>query len=267
MTTVSQRFALAAAGSILLAIAALMINGTGLAADGGKFTAPASTPQTIKDGQAVFAEYCAGCHGRRADGKGPQALNLKPRPQNLRNAPFVKSLSDDRMYTSVSGGVRGTAMPPWELALSPEKRWHAIQYIRSLTADDTLNIPNAPGHQDVAADRKNPVTANDASIASGAKLFGNYCTNCHGPNGDGNGVAAPNLTPIPRNLVVVASWGEKPFIDYLSDARLYASITNGVPGTSMLPWIKVMSDEERWSVINYLRSRANSEREKQPASK
>jgi hypothetical protein len=68
---------------------------------------------------------------------------------------------------------------------------------------------------------------------------------------------------MPRNLVVVTSWGEKPFIDYLTDARLYDSVTNGVPGTSMLPWIAVLSDDMRWHVINFLRSRANEERDKQ----
>jgi mono/diheme cytochrome c family protein len=223
--------------------------------------APPSTPESVAAGKAVFFEYCSGCHGRRADGRGPQSLNLVPKPQNLRNAQFVKYLSDERLYTSISGGVRGTAMTAFELTLTPEKRWHVIHYIRSLTADDPIRIPNGLDFQVVKGGTKNPVASSNESIATGKELFLNYCSNCHGPSADGKGIISPNLTPMPRNLVTVASWGEKPFIDYMPDSRLYESITNGVPGTSMSPWIKVMTDEERWSVINYLRDRAREERE------
>ncbi len=247
--------------AFLLIISQVKLFGNdGILAPSGQ--APPSTPESIVAGKAVFFEYCSGCHGRRADGRGPQSLNLIPRPQNLRNAQFVKYLTDDRMYTSVSGGVRGTAMPAFELMISTEKRWQVIHYLRSLTADDPITLANAIEYQPVSADAKNPQPASPKAIATGKTLFLNYCSNCHGPKADGKGIVAPNLAPGPRNLVVVASWGEKPFIDYMPDSRLYESITNGVPGTSMSPWIKVMNDSERWSIIAYLRDRAREERTK-----
>jgi len=245
----------AALGLILLLLAII----TPLHA-GEELTAPPSTPESIAAGKAVFFEYCSGCHGRRADGRGLQALNLVPRPQNLRNPQFVKYLSDDRLYSSISGGVRGTSMPAWELALSGEKRWSVIHYIRSLTADDTLNLPNGLAYQKVSPDAANPVPVTPAAIASGKKSFENYCASCHGGRADGKGLLAASLAPMPRNLVKVVSWGEKPFIDYMKDARLYESITNGVPGTSMQPWITVLTDEERWNTITYLRDLARQER-------
>lgn len=225
-------------------------------------SAPPMTPESIKAGEAVFFEYCSGCHGRRGDGRGPQSLTLNPKPQNLRNAQFVKYLTDERMYSSISGGVRGTSMPAFELILSREKRWNVIHYIRSWTADDTLNLPNSIAYQAVPPDVVNPIPLTDASVSTGRSIYMNYCASCHGAAADGNGVIAPNLIPAPRNLVAVKSWGEKPFIDYISDARLYDSITNGIPGTSMLPWIGVLSDEERWHTLNFLRSEARKQREK-----
>ncbi len=233
-----------------------------LAKSGGNLDNPPITPESIKDGEIVFFEYCSGCHGRRADGRGPQALNLNPKPQNLRNAQFVKYLSDERMYSSISGGVRGTSMPAFELTLSPEKRWNVIHYLRSLTADDTINLPNSIAYKTVLPDALNPISLNESSIPQGKRIFTNYCTNCHGESADGNGIIAPNLVPAPRNLVAITSWGEKPFIDYMSDARLFDSITNGVPGTSMLPWIGVLSDEERWHTINFLRAEARKQHDK-----
>lgn len=220
------------------------------------------TEASIKAGEAIFFEYCSGCHGRRADGRGLQSLNLNPKPQNLRNAQFVKYLSDDRLFTSISGGVRGTAMQAFELVLSPDKRWDVINYIRSLTAEDTLAIANALGYEAVPAEVRNPLTMDEANVTQGRTLFMNYCASCHGSRADGKGLVAPSLVPAPRNLVVVTSWGEKPFVDYLSDARLFDSITNGVPGTSMLPWIRVMSENGRWATVLFLRAEADKNRDR-----
>jgi len=218
--------------------AALALAGPLLAAgDGGAPAAPPSTPESVRAGEAVFFEYCAGCHGRRADGRGPESLNLDPRPQNLRNAQFVRHLTDERLYTSISGGVRGTAMPAWELELAAAKRWNVIHYIRSLTADDTITVPNGIAFQSVDPAAMNPLPADEANAAAGKRIFLNY----------------------PRNLVAVTSWGERPFISYLADARVYDSITNGVPGTSMQPWLGVLTDAERWQAICFLRHEGDRE--------
>jgi len=230
-----------------------------LAGDTGAHVAPPSTPASVRAGEVVFFEYCSGCHGRRADGRGPESLNLDPRPQNLRNAQFVKHLPDDRMFTSISGGVRGTAMPAWELEMSAEKRWSVIHYIRSLTADDTISLPNGIAHQSVDPAVKNPLPVDEASAAAGKKVFLRYCASCHGRKADGKGALAPNLVPAPRNLVAITSWGERPFISYLADGRVYDSITNGVPGTSMQPWIGVLTDTERWQAICFLRHEGDRE--------
>lgn len=217
------------------------------------------TEASVVSGKEVFFEYCAGCHGRRADGRGLQALNLDPKPQNLRNAEFVVYLTDERAFSSIAGGVRGTSMQPFELLVSEERRWDAINYIRSLTKGDATGIPNSVAYQEIPAELKNPVPESAESASRGNKLYLNYCASCHGAQADGKGLIAPNLVPAPRNLVKVISFGERPFIDYLTDARLYDSITNGVPGTSMQPWIKVCTDEDRWHIINHLRSEAKSE--------
>lgn len=244
-------------GMMLLII--LAVNHLAGADKGGHPATPPSTPESVKAGESIFFEYCSGCHGRRADGRGPQSLNLDPKPQNLRNAQFVKYLTDDRLFTSVSGGVRGTAMPAFEMTLSPARRWNVIHYLRSLTADDQVSIPNGIAYQKVDPDAKNPLAVNDETAGAGRKSFFNYCASCHGQKADGKGAVAANLVPAPRNLIAITSWGEKPFIDYLSDARVYDSITNGVPGTSMQPWIGVLRDEERWQAVCYLRSEAARE--------
>ncbi len=69
--------------------------------------------ESVQRGEATFLERCAGCHGKKADGKGPNSLDILPRPRNLRNSWFVNSVSDRRLFESILYGVQGTAMPSW----------------------------------------------------------------------------------------------------------------------------------------------------------
>src|SRR5208283_3216846 len=45
----------------------------------------AFTPESVSAGEQIFLDRCTGCHGRKADGKGPNSLDISPRPRNLRN--------------------------------------------------------------------------------------------------------------------------------------------------------------------------------------
>jgi mono/diheme cytochrome c family protein len=40
-------------------------------------------PTRVGDGKAMFAQYCAACHGNAARGDGPAAAALKKRPADL----------------------------------------------------------------------------------------------------------------------------------------------------------------------------------------
>ena len=83
----------------------------------------ATSADSIKHGEEIFLERCTGCHGRKADGKGPNSLDITPRPRNLRNSAFVASVNDRRLFDSILYGVQGTAMPSWiDYGLSQERR-------------------------------------------------------------------------------------------------------------------------------------------------
>src|SRR5262249_25070935 len=73
----------------------------------------AAAPESVARGEKIFVQRCTGCHGRKADGKGPNSLDILPRPRNLRNAEFVEKLTDRRLIDSILYGVQGTAMPSW----------------------------------------------------------------------------------------------------------------------------------------------------------
>jgi len=95
-------------------------------------TAPPPDEASIARGADTFAVRCVLCHGRRGDGRGPAALDLLPRPRNLRNISFLTNLSDARLFASVSWGIVGTGMPPWE-SLPVATRWDLVDFVRSLS--------------------------------------------------------------------------------------------------------------------------------------
>jgi sulfur oxidation c-type cytochrome SoxX len=95
----------------------------------------ASSAQSIAHGEQIFLQRCTGCHGRKADGKGPNSLDILPRPRNLRNSWFVNAATDQRLMESILYGVQGTAMPPWiDYGLSQQDVGDVVNFIRGLGA-------------------------------------------------------------------------------------------------------------------------------------
>ena len=89
--------------------------------------------ESAQRGQATFMQRCTGCHGRKADGRGPNSLDISPRPRNLRNAAFIQNAPDRRLIESILYGVEGTAMPSWmDYGLTQSDVGDIVNYIRSL---------------------------------------------------------------------------------------------------------------------------------------
>lgn len=74
------------------------------------------------------------------------------------------------------------------------------------------------------------------------------CINCHGANGRGDGPGAANLNPPPR---VFRSHG---FWMHRSEGEIFWVIKHGSPGTAMIPFGGLLTDEEIWTVMQYERS-------------
>lgn len=94
-----------------------------------------------------------------------------------------------------------------------------------------------------------PASAGDAS--RGKALYEVYCTQCHGLNGKGDGVNAPQLAVKPRNHTDQAEMSAR------SDADLFKAIKHGgqaVNKSVLMPnWDGSMSDGEIEDVVAYLR--------------
>lgn len=93
----------------------------------------AMSDESVARGESIFLQRCTGCHGRKADGKGPNSLDILPRPRNLLNSEFINKANDRRLFESILYGVQGTAMPPWiDYGLSKDDVGDLVNYIRNL---------------------------------------------------------------------------------------------------------------------------------------
>jgi len=95
----------------------------------------------------------------------------------------------------------------------------------------------------------NPYPPTEAALARGERVYQLYCINCHGPSGDGRGLAQPFLDPPPLNFATLRrNLVEGKYIGGI----LYYQIMNGISGTAM-PYFKVQLESARiWDVSNYV---------------
>jgi mono/diheme cytochrome c family protein len=94
-------------------------------------------PGDPKEGYEAFQKHCTSCHGKLANGKGPNAYALEhPLPRNLINKEFLNqpSVTDERLYQSILLGVAGTPMPAHD-HLSDQTILDIIAFIRSNTKE------------------------------------------------------------------------------------------------------------------------------------
>ncbi len=92
------------------------------------------------------------------------------------------------------------------------------------------------------AGKTNPLGSDVAT--KGAQVFKNNCEMCHGPQGHGDGPAGQALDPKPRNLAELKT--------KVGDDFLFWRIREGKPGTSMVAWKGILTDEQICQVISFI---------------
>ncbi len=94
---------------------------------------------------------------------------------------------------------------------------------------------------------RNPLAATAENIKDGKAAFEHYCFVCHGLDGQNTGVPfATTLSP------PVPSLASKEVQGY-SDGQLKWIIENGISPSGMPASRVILSDDEMWAIVNYLR--------------
>ena len=196
---------------------------------GGSHTLPADRlpVSDLEEGALQYHFLCSRCHGEFGEGEtGPAIINRD----------FLAAAGDRFLYETIANGRIHTAMFGWSAdvygqeRLGREEIGNVVGFMRaSATAPLTYIYPGS-----------NPGTA-----ASGADIFLEHCSECHG--NEGEGVKAPALN-------------NQEFLNAASNGYLMATVTLGRKGTAMPSWgyggedYPALTASERQDVVAYVRS-------------
>jgi len=101
-------------------------------------------------------------------------------------------------------------------------------------------------------------------LARGKAVYDRRCIGCHGPKGDGNGVAATFLFPRPRDFTVgVFKFRTTPSGSLPTDGDLFRTLTRGVRWTAMPTWHEI-PDKDRLAVITHIKTFSERWKEETP---
>ena len=95
-------------------------------------------------------------------------------------------------------------------------------------------------------------------VGAGRAVYEERCWFCHGEEGMGDGPVSEYLWPRPRDFTMgsfklrTTQSGELPL-----DEDLFRTISIGLAGSSMPAWESVLSEEQRWQVIGYIKNFAS----------
>jgi putative copper resistance protein D len=107
--------------------------------------------------------------------------------------------------------------------------------------------------------RRPEVPYQAAAIEQGGRLYHQHCAACHGATGQGDGPAGRGLPRRPADLRAA-------HVGAHTAGDLYWWITHGIPAGGMPGFSGQLSEEERWSLVNYVRALGAADQARRLAS-
>lgn len=94
--------------------------------------------------------------------------------------------------------------------------------------------------------RKNPLDVSAANLNAAKPVYNEYCANCHGDSGKGDGSDAMMYDPSPSDLT------EPKHMTHLTDGEIFYQITQG--RKPMPSFRKKLTEDQRWQLVILVRS-------------
>lgn len=153
------------------------------------------------DGASLFAVFCSACHGTAGEGR---TFDVSPKAfPALSNPDFLALADDEFLRRTIRLGRPGRRMPSWGQHLSAKELELLVGLLRSF-------------------EKPAPVftaSATPPELDLGSRLFADTCAPCHGPRGEGSGLAPPLAA---KDNEVTAT-----------EERIFGTLAAGVAGTAM----------------------------------
>src|SRR5574338_558567 len=232
--------------------------------------------EMIEAGKRVYFTKCVWCHGVDGAGDGPGADRLWPRPRNFNQGTFkirhtasgelplfnynekVPDSNKNDLFETVTHGLPGSAMPPWEGILTEEQRLQVLSFVTTQLVKDRKFTDKQSETQTVlqlAELKAKPAT--DESKKRGSELVvEKKCVECHGMEGRGDGNAF-NLKDDWGFAIQPADWhkcwnfrGSRQ--DPYNVGNIFRTFSTGVNGTPTPSFADNTTVDERCDIANFV---------------
>jgi mono/diheme cytochrome c family protein len=90
----------------------------------------ASTPDVLKKGESLYKSNCAGCHGPKGLGDGPNVdkSDRKSKPANLTLSRNPEGI----VFYKIWNGRKDPDMPAFKSRMTKDETWAVVAYVTSL---------------------------------------------------------------------------------------------------------------------------------------
>jgi len=162
----------------------------------------------------------------------------------------IRDLPEVRVRVSIGGALTAFGLVGTLVAVIFRRRWWGVTVAGAASAVGLgLLIALPPIAVDAYPTTYVRPTASytAASIVRGGDLYRQHCLSCHGAGGRGDGPAATSITPRPADLT-----GRR-IADHTA-GDLFWWVTHGVSGTPKHTFGNRLSSEQRWDIVNFVRT-------------
>lgn len=210
-------------------------------------------------GKVLYDSWCAQCHGYEGKGDGyakdftfPQPRDFTVGTYKFTSTPTGEPPTDDDLKSMIRNGNPGTSMPAWK-RFSDDEVNSLVEYLKRF-APDVFSLKPEP-----VKITKVP-SCSEEMIKKGKKIEEEAakCWECHGKEGRGDGEKSwqDNFKDDWGNPILPADHTHPwEFRKGASLEDIYLTITTGNKGTPMTSYQDSLSDEERWALACYIKSR------------
>jgi mono/diheme cytochrome c family protein len=221
-------------------------------------TAPASQPDGYDERAArdLYDGKCRICHGAGGRGEGPAARFLDPAPRDFtrgaykfRSTPSGELPTDDDLVAGLRRGLHGTAMPSWDGLADAD-----LRQLVALIKGFSERFETSPPTRTLVIGE--PPLASRASVERGRAVYDAMrCAECHGPDGSGDGPARDTMTDdLGRPIYPFDLARGENFRGGSEPEDIYRTFLTGLNGTPMPAYEGVLSRDEAWDLVHFVRS-------------
>ncbi len=142
----------------------------------------------------------------------------------------------------------GSIMPPYGY-LKGEEADSLVAYIQTLGKKRMVKYKRIyhPDEFERVLEKRKVNVDGSAAANAGRGIYQQNCATCHGTHGLGNGPNAIAIAKKPANF-------SRPFYKDYDDVTWFWRISEGVAGTRMPQWGKLLTEEQRWYLVAFLKT-------------